>query len=87
MWLGMVDEIVTNQADRLADLAASPGLRDVPVLLLYGEQDAPFVPHAQRLAEALPHARLELVADAGHSPQFEAPDDYVRLVAGFLADC
>ena len=87
MWLGMVDEIVTTQADRLADLAASPELRDVPVLLLYGEQDTPFVPHARRLAEALPHARLELVPDAGHSPQFEAPDEYLRLVAGFLADC
>ena len=84
MWLGMVDEVANDQADRLADLAACVELRDVPVLLLYGEQDAPFVPHAQRLAEALPHARLELLPDAGHSPQFEAPDDYLRLVRGFL---
>jgi pimeloyl-ACP methyl ester carboxylesterase len=86
MWLGMVDEIVTDQEDRLAALAASSTLATVPVLLLYGEQDAPFVPHAERLAQALPHARLELLPDAGHSPQFEAPDDYLRLVAQFLSD-
>ena len=84
MWLGMVDEIVTDQADRLAELAACEPLRDVPVLLVYGEQDAPFLPHAERLAAALPHARLELVRDAGHSPQFEAPETYLRLVGGFL---
>lgn len=86
MWLGMVDEVVTTQADRLAALSASAGLRDVPVLLLCGEQDAPFVPHAERLATALPHARLELLPDAGHSPQFEAPDSYLQLVGGFLRE-
>ena len=85
MWLGMVDEIVSGQADRLADLSSSTALASVPVLLLYGEQDAPFVPHAERLAAALPHARLELVPDAGHSPQFETPETYVRLVRGFLS--
>ena len=84
MWLGLVDEIVADQPDRLSDLAASEVLREVPVLLLFGEQDAPFVPHAHRLAEALPHARLELVVDAGHSPQFENPEAYLRLVGGFL---
>ena len=86
MWLGMIDEIVTGQADRLADLASSTALSSVPVLLVCGEQDAPFVPHAHRLAAALPHARLELVADAGHSPQFENPEAYVSLVGGFLAE-
>ncbi|HVF32826.1 MAG TPA: alpha/beta hydrolase [Acidimicrobiales bacterium] len=86
MWLGVVDEVVTDQADRLAALSASTALTAVPTLLIYGEQDAPFVPHAHRLAEALPHARLQLVPDAGHSPQFENPTVYLRLVRGFLAD-
>jgi pimeloyl-ACP methyl ester carboxylesterase len=84
MWLGLVDEIVTSQADRLADLASSAVLASVPVLLLYGEQDTPFVPHAERLAAALPHTQLELIPDAGHSPQFENPEAYLRLVSGFL---
>lgn len=84
MWLGMVDEIVSTQADRLSDLSSSAELASVPVLLIYGQQDAPFVPHGQRLAVALPHARLELVPEAGHSPQFENPDAYLRSVSGFL---
>ena len=84
MWLGLVDEIVTDQADRLAELASCAPLRDVPVLLVYGEQDAPFVPHAERLAAAMPWAQLELVPDAGHSPQFETPDLYLQLVGNFL---
>ena len=86
MWLGMVDEIVSHQTDRLDALASSDVLARVPILLLYGEQDAPFVPHAERLAAALPHARLEIVPDAGHSPQFEAPQAYVRSVSEFLAE-
>ena len=85
MWLALVDEIVSGQADRLADLAASSALASVPVLLLYGEQDTPFLGDAERLAAALPHARLEIVPDAGHSPQFEAPETYVQLVSEFLS--
>jgi pimeloyl-ACP methyl ester carboxylesterase len=84
MWLGMIDEVVTTQADRLADLSAA--LADVPTLVIVGEQDRPFVPHAHALAAAIPGARLEVVADAGHSPQFENPDAYVRILTGFLAE-
>jgi pimeloyl-ACP methyl ester carboxylesterase len=82
MWLGMIDEIVSTQSDRLTDLAAA--LADVPVLVIVGDQDSPFVPHARRMAEAIPGARLEVVADAGHSPQFENPDAYAALLRGFL---
>ena len=82
MWLGLIDEIVETQADRLDDLAAS--LAGLPVLVVVGEQDRPFLPHAERMAAALPGARLEVVPDAGHSPQFENPDAYVEVLVGFL---
>jgi pimeloyl-ACP methyl ester carboxylesterase len=84
MWLGMIDEIVSTQSDRLTDLAAALHDGAVPVLVIVGEQDSPFVPHARRMAEAIPGALLEVVADAGHSPQFENPDAYVRALRGFL---
>ena len=84
MWLGMIDEIVATQADRLDDLAA--GLAGVPTLVLVGEQDEPFLAHADRLAGAIPGARLVVVPDAGHSPQFENPDSYVEALTGFLAE-
>lgn len=84
MWLGMIDEIVTTQADRLDDLASSLG--GVPVLVVVGEQDTPFLGHADRMAAAIAGARLVVVPDAGHSPQFENPDAWYEALAGFLGD-
>jgi pimeloyl-ACP methyl ester carboxylesterase len=83
MWLGLVDEIVSTQPDRLRELASA--LEGVPVLVIVGVQDEPFVPHARRMADAIPGARLEVVPDAGHSPQFENPAAYLAIVQGFLA--
>jgi pimeloyl-ACP methyl ester carboxylesterase len=83
MWLGMIDEVVHAQADRLDDLAA--GLAGVPVLVLVGEQDRPFGPHAERMAAGIPGARQVVISDAGHSPQFENPDEWYEALTGFLA--
>jgi 2-succinyl-6-hydroxy-2,4-cyclohexadiene-1-carboxylate synthase len=79
MWLGTIDEMFT-QEDRLAALA---GLR-VPTLVIVGEQDAPFRPHAERMAAAIPGARLVVIGDAGHSPQFEAPEPWWDALSTFL---
>ena len=79
MWVTMVDEIF-HQEDRLARLA---GL-DLPVLVVVGEQDAPFMAHALRMADIIPGARLEVIPDAGHSPQFEAPEAWWRALSSFL---
>lgn len=84
MWIGVIDEVVATQADRLDALAA--GLADVPVLVIVGEQDMPFVPHAHRMAAAIPGARLAVIGDAGHSPQFENPDEWFDVVTQFLAE-
>src|SRR4051812_39107393 len=84
MWIGVVDEVLTTQADRLADLAASLG--DVPTLVIVGEQDTPFVPHSERMVASMGRARLAVIPDAGHSPQFESPDAWFEVLAGFLAE-
>ena len=31
------------------------------------------------MAEAIPDARVEIIPDAGHSPQFEAPDTWWKV--------
>jgi pimeloyl-ACP methyl ester carboxylesterase len=55
-----------------------------PVLLVWGARDRMVSPRgAERVLEALPTARLELIEDCGHCPQLEAPDDLVRLLLGF----
>jgi pimeloyl-ACP methyl ester carboxylesterase len=55
-----------------------------PTLVVVGEADQHFVPAARAMVDALPDARLVVVPDAGHSPQFESPDAYFAAIDGFL---
>ena len=45
-----------------------------PTLVICGELDAVVIPGSRWLAEAIPGARLEIVPEAGHSPQLERPE-------------
>ena len=58
----------------------------MPVLVIVGEQDAPFLGSSQRLAKAIPGARLVVIPDAGHSPQFENPDAWWQALSAFLRE-
>ena len=64
-----------------------PRLRtiEVPVLLLWGEQDhmIPFRNSADYMA-ALPHATLAPLPGVGHVPEEEAPAQSVAIVRAFL---
>jgi pimeloyl-ACP methyl ester carboxylesterase len=57
----------------------------VPALVVWGEADA-IVPMdcASQYLEALPDARLEVVAGAGHALELEEPDVLARLIADFV---
>ena len=68
--------------DSLADLAAMDP--QPSTLVLVGEQDVPFLGSAKRMAGALPKSTLAVIAHAGHSPQFENPDDWWEVVSSFL---
>src|SRR2546423_7293409 len=68
MWAAMVSDIAF-QADRLDALSALPS--SLPVLVVVGEQDKPFLGPSERMAKAIPGARLVVVPDAGHAPHFE----------------
>ncbi|MDQ0382589.1 2-hydroxymuconate-semialdehyde hydrolase [Amycolatopsis thermophila] len=56
-----------------------------PVLALHGERDrvSP-VEVSQRLVDALPHGRLQVVAGAGHWIHVDRPDEFCSLVEEFL---
>ena len=56
----------------------------VPVLLVAGALDAPFVAHARELARRLPDARLCEIPDAGHAVHVERPDAVLSAVRDFL---
>ena len=56
----------------------------MPTLMVWGEQDGVVRPnYARALAAALPKARLEVVANAGHYPQIEQPAIVAGLISGF----
>jgi pimeloyl-ACP methyl ester carboxylesterase len=57
---------------------------DVRTLVVVGEEDAGFTGPSERLAEAIPGAVLEVIPDAAHSPQFENPDRWWKVVSRFL---
>lgn len=80
MYAAMAIEMF-EQADRLDGL----GRLTVPVLVVVGDQDEPFLPASRRMAQSIPGATLAVIADAGHSPQFEAPEAWWDAVAGFLS--
>jgi pimeloyl-ACP methyl ester carboxylesterase len=79
MWLAMVPQFLSS-GDRLEEL----GHLAVPTLVLVGEEDRLFLGPCRRLAEAIPTARLAVLPDAGHSPQFENPDAWYEALDGFL---
>jgi 2-succinyl-6-hydroxy-2,4-cyclohexadiene-1-carboxylate synthase len=56
----------------------------VPCTFVAGEDDAAYVASARRLAEAVPGARLEIVARAGHSVHMQRPAPVARILAAHL---
>ena len=56
----------------------------VPVLLVVGALDAPFVAQARELARRLPDARLCEVPDAGHAVHVEQPAGVLAAIRDFL---
>jgi len=81
MWATLLHELA-YQSDDLPAMAAS--LR-VPLLVLVGAQDEPFVIAAHAMADAIAGTQLVVIADAGHSPQFENPDVWIAALTGFLS--
>jgi pimeloyl-ACP methyl ester carboxylesterase len=72
---------MARQEDRLADLA---GVR-CPTLVIVGEEDRPFVAASRAMASTIPGATLAVIPGAGHSPQFENPEPWLRALTEFLA--
>jgi pimeloyl-ACP methyl ester carboxylesterase len=81
MW-GALERDIAYQSDDLPALASS---LTVPLLVIVGEQDTPFVAASYAMDAAIPGTQLVVVPDAGHSPQFENPDAWIHALTTFLA--
>ncbi|MSO90579.1 MAG: alpha/beta hydrolase [Acetobacteraceae bacterium] len=68
----------------------NPGLRkwlhraQVPALVISGAQDGFVVHgHAEKLADALPDGRVQMIANAGHYPQIEQTEAVAAAITAF----
>jgi len=63
----------------------SLGTIAVPTLVIAGAEDEATPPdHARRIADAIPHARLEIVDGAAHLGNVERPDEFTSLILSHL---
>jgi len=59
--------------------------RVLPTLVIWGEADATVpIEQAEILQKILPHARLEVIADAAHLPHLEHPEEVNPILSSFL---
>jgi pimeloyl-ACP methyl ester carboxylesterase len=74
--------MLTQQDGRVID--ALPSI-DVPVLVVVGADDKPFLGAADYVTAKVPKAELVVIPDAGHSCNLDQPELFDARVAEFLA--
>jgi pimeloyl-ACP methyl ester carboxylesterase len=64
-----------------------PLARKLPVMVVWGRRDQ-MIPaaHALSVAQALPHARIEVFDQAGHFPHEHDPERFATVLADFISD-
>jgi pimeloyl-ACP methyl ester carboxylesterase len=71
------------RADRSAMLASI----SIPALIITGDQDQLMpIETSRSMADAIPGSRMEVLADAGHLSNVEAPDDFNAAIRSWLKD-
>lgn len=59
----------------------------IPTLVIVGEYDRPrTIAGCREIADRIPGARHEVIANTAHLPALERPDEFNRLVLGFLEE-
>lgn len=71
----------------LKDFDFYPRLNEIhaPTLVIAGASDMPTVAMAQKTADAIPNAHLEIFEHSRHFPFLEEPEKFLRVVGEFLA--
>jgi pimeloyl-ACP methyl ester carboxylesterase len=76
---GQREELFRDLHDRLPSLT-------MPTMIIWGDRD-PIVPvqHAYAANKLIPNSEVRIIEGCGHLPQLERPEEFNRLVLGFLA--
>jgi pimeloyl-ACP methyl ester carboxylesterase len=71
----------------IADVADRLGEVEAPTLVVIGAEDVPDI-HAiaDKLASEIPGARRATIENAAHVPSMERPEEFERLVLGFIEE-
>ena len=82
VWKSVLDGLLTF------DDAAELGRIAAPTLLLWGERDAvfPLREEQERLADAIPGARLTVYPETGHCPNWERPERVADDLGAFVRE-
>ena len=71
----------------IEDVAARVGEITAPTLVLVGEEDVPDIQAiADKLAGEIPGTQRATIANTAHVPSMEQPEEFDRLVLGFLEE-
>jgi pimeloyl-ACP methyl ester carboxylesterase len=78
--------VVDVTGQRVSARDRLPLARNVPILILWGADDA-IIPstHATDAAATLPNSRVEIFERVGHFPHCEDPDRFIRVLTDFIA--
>lgn len=72
-----------NHASGWAEARSEYGKIQIPVLLVYGEQDWSTPEERESTRSLIPGARLETVANGGHFLTLDRPREVIQLILGF----
>ena len=64
-------------------ITALPGI-DVPVLVVVGDRDEPFLGAADYMTAKIPGAAKAVIPDAGHASNIDQPAAFDQAVRAFL---
>lgn len=67
------------------DLRSELGSVNVPTLIVCGANDEPFLEASRHMHESIRGSEFVIIPTAGHSPQFETPAGFNRLLMDFLS--
>ena len=71
--------------DDLPDITQSLETISTVTTVLVGAADAPFFKPSEAIARAIPGARLEIIPEASHCPQYENADAWRETIERHLA--